>query len=65
MKVWKCIMCGFVYDESRGMPDEGIQRGTAWADIPDEWSCPECGMAKAAFQMVEIQQGTAPCRVDQ
>ena len=34
MKVWQCVVCGFIYDEKAGMPEEGIKPGTAWADIP-------------------------------
>ena len=57
MKVWQCVVCGFVYDEMVGLPAEGIKPGTAWADIPENWACPDCGVAKADFDMVEI--GTA------
>ncbi|WP_444545193.1 rubredoxin [Streptomyces brasiliensis] len=38
-----CQVCGLVYDEAEGWPDEGIAPGTAWEDIPDDWSCPDCG----------------------
>jgi rubredoxin len=54
MKVWQCVVCGFVYDETKGMPSEGIAAGTRWADIPDDWACPDCGVAKADFDMVEL-----------
>ena len=54
MKVWKCMGCGFVYYEEAGLPDEGIAPGTAWADIPEDWTCPDCGAAKRDFEMVEI-----------
>ena len=33
-------MCGWVYDEAKGAPDDGIEPGTAWADISDDWACP-------------------------
>lgn len=36
------------------MPEEGITPGTLWADIPDNWSCPDCGVSKADFDMVEV-----------
>lgn len=52
MKKWQCVVCGFVYDEVLGLPEEGIAPGTAWEDIPDEWECPDCGVAKADFEMV-------------
>ena len=47
-------MCGFVYDEAAGLPSEGFAPGTRWADIPDSWSCPDCGYAKIDFEMVEL-----------
>lgn len=53
MKKWQCIVCGFIYDEAAGLPDEGIAPGTTWEDIPDDWACPECGVSKADFEMVE------------
>lgn len=54
MKVWQCVVCGFIYDETAGLPAEGIKPGTPWADIPDSWSCPDCGVAKADFEMIEV-----------
>ena len=56
MKVWQCVVCGFIYDEVRGLPGEGIKPGTAWADIPENWACPDCGVAKADFEMVEVSR---------
>ncbi|MEU9025382.1 rubredoxin [Actinomadura sp. NPDC048394] len=55
-RVWECVVCGFVYDEAQGWPEEDIAPGTRWQDIPDDWSCPECGAAKADFQMIEISR---------
>jgi rubredoxin len=49
-----CIVCGFIYDEQAGLPEEGIAPGTLWADVPEEWTCPECGVGKSDFEMVEI-----------
>jgi len=54
MKVWQCVVCGFIYDETKGLPDEGIAPGTKWADIPEAWACPDCGVAKADFEMIEV-----------
>lgn len=54
MKTYQCVVCGFVYDESIGMPEDGISAGTRWNDIPDNWECPDCGVSKADFDMVEI-----------
>lgn len=54
MKKWQCIVCGLIYDEAEGMPGEGIPPGTRWEDVPADWLCPECGMTKADFDMVEL-----------
>jgi rubredoxin len=48
------LICGFVYDEAAGIPDEGIAPGTRWDDVPMNWTCPECGARKDDFEMVEI-----------
>nr|WP_281186658.1 rubredoxin [Nocardia mikamii] len=55
-RIFQCIQCGFEYDEEQGWPDEGIAPGTRWEDIPDDWTCPDCGAAKADFFMVEIER---------
>ncbi|MEK6748104.1 MAG: rubredoxin [Pseudomonadota bacterium] len=54
MKKYQCLVCGFIYDEEKGLPEEGIEPGTRWDDIPASWVCPECGVAKSDFDMVEI-----------
>ncbi|HXR02729.1 MAG TPA: rubredoxin [Pseudomonas sp.] len=54
MKRWQCFFCGYIYDESAGWPDEGIQPGTRWEDVPDDWMCPECGAVKTDFAMIEV-----------
>lgn len=51
---WMCVLCAFVYDEEAGLPDEGIEPGTKWADVPDTWFCPECGASKSSFEMIAI-----------
>ncbi|MDV3467646.1 rubredoxin [Stenotrophomonas sp. C3(2023)] len=53
-KRWMCLICGFIYDEAEGLPEEGIAAGTRWADISDDWTCPDCGMGKDDFEMIEI-----------
>jgi rubredoxin len=54
MKKWQCLVCGFIYDEKEGLPEEGIVAGTRWEDIPDDWLCPECGVGKSDFEMSDI-----------
>ena len=39
-KTWMCLICGYVYDEAAGVPDEGIAAGTRWEDVPINWTCP-------------------------
>ena len=53
MKKWQCIVCGWVYDEAAGDEEHVIAPGTRWADIPDDFVCPECGVAKNDFVMME------------
>ncbi len=54
MRKWECVVCGFIYDEAEGLPEEGIAPGTAWDDVPEDWVCPDCGVGKEDFEMVEI-----------
>ncbi|MDS1116165.1 rubredoxin [Gordonia westfalica] len=44
MSAYRCPVCDYVYDEATGAPREGFPAGTAWADIPDDWACPDCGV---------------------
>lgn len=53
-KMLRCILCAFEYSEELGCPEEGLAPGTRWADIPDDWECPECGAGKADFEMEEV-----------
>ena len=55
MKTYICIVCGFIYDEAAGRPEDGIAAGTLWTDVPATWECPDCGVAKADFEAVEIE----------
>ena len=54
MKKWECIVCGWVYDEVEGWPEDGIEPGTKWDEIPEDWVCPDCGVGKEDFEMIEI-----------
>lgn len=56
MKKWICTICGFVYDEAKGLPEEGIAPGTRWDDIPDDWICPDCGASKSDFTMIPYDE---------
>ena len=50
MSKYVCTVCGYVYDESVGIPDAGIAPGTIWSDLPEDWVCPLCGAAKSDFE---------------
>jgi len=53
-KVWMCIICGWVYEEENGCPEEGLAPGTRWQDVPEFWICPDCGAGKEDFEMIEL-----------
>jgi rubredoxin len=53
-KTYMCLICGFIYDEAAGIPEEGIPPGTRWEDVPPNWTCPECGARKEDFEIVAI-----------
>ncbi len=44
-----CSICGFVYDEEKGLPPKKIEAGTSWCNIPDDFRCPLCGTPKSKF----------------
>ena len=54
MKRYVCLLCGYVYDEAKGWPEDGIEPGTRWQDVPDDWLCPDCGATKMEFEMVAV-----------
>ena len=52
MDKYECQSCGYVYDPAKGDPDNGVQPGTAFADVPEDWVCPVCGAPKDDFEKV-------------
>jgi rubredoxin len=50
MEKWECTACGYIYDPERGDPENGIDPGTSFEDLPDDWVCPQCGVSKEFFQ---------------
>ena len=50
MKKYVCSICGYVYDEAKGDPDNGIAPGTAFEDLPEDYVCPLCGADKDVFE---------------
>jgi rubredoxin len=53
MEKYVCDVCGYVYDPEVGDPDSGIAPGTMFEDIPDDWTCPLCGVTKSDFELIE------------
>ena len=53
MDKYICNVCGYVYDPEVGDPDAGIEPGTAFEDIPEDWVCPLCGVSKENFEIVK------------
>ena len=53
MKKYVCDVCGYIYDEEIGDPDNGDEAGTKWEDVPEDFLCPLCGVGKDEFSEVE------------
>jgi len=49
MQKYVCDVCGWVYDPATGDPDNGVEPGTPFEQVPDDWVCPECGAGKEEF----------------
>ncbi len=45
-----CTVCGWVYDEAEGAPEQGIAPGTKWEDLPEDFTCPLCSVGKELFE---------------
>jgi rubredoxin len=52
MDKYECTVCGYIYDPSSGDPDNGIKPGTSFEDLPDDWTCPDCGASKDQFEKI-------------
>ncbi len=51
MEKYVCKVCGYVYDPGNGDPDNGVEPGTPFAKLPEDWVCPVCGAAKSEFEV--------------
>lgn len=59
MKKYQCIVCDYIYDPQKGDPDAGIEPGTSFEELPDDWVCPLCGVGKDQFkELEETEEGT-------
>ncbi|MFR5438834.1 MAG: rubredoxin [Monoglobus pectinilyticus] len=52
-KKYVCDICGYIYDEAEGEPDNGIAPGTKWEDLPEDYVCPLCGVGKDQFSKMD------------
>ncbi len=53
MEKYQCTVCLYIYDPEEGDLDNGVEPGTAFEDLPDDWVCPECGVDKDMFEPYE------------
>lgn len=53
-KQWVCVICGWIYDEAAGVPEDGLAPGTRWEEVPADWRCPLCDVGKEDFALVEF-----------
>jgi rubredoxin len=53
MQKYICSVCGYIYDPEQGDEEGGIEPGTPFVDLPDDWVCPVCGAAKDEFEVVQ------------
>ncbi len=53
MQKWRCTVCDYIYDPEEGDPDGGVEPGTSFDDLPDDWVCPDCGVDEDSFEPYE------------
>lgn len=53
MDKYQCNVCGYIYDPEKGDQTQSIDPGTSFEELPDDWTCPECGAGKEEFTKVE------------
>ncbi len=51
MEKYRCIPCGYIYDPAEGDIDNGVAKGTSFADLPADWTCPICFVGKDEFEL--------------
>jgi rubredoxin len=52
MQKYVCNVCDWIYDPSEGDPTQGIEPGTPFEELPDDWVCPACGVGKEDFSLL-------------
>lgn len=53
MDKWECLICGYIYDPELGDPENDVEPGTSFEELPEDWVCPECGVGKDEFERLE------------
>jgi rubredoxin len=53
MTKYRCTYCGYIYDPEKGDPKSGIDPGTPFENLPEDWGCPLCGVSKEQFEKVQ------------
>ena len=53
MEKWECDVCGYIYDPAEGDSSAGIEPGTSFEDLPEDWVCPDCGVGKEDFTRLD------------
>lgn len=53
MQKYECQVCGYIYDSEVGDVENEIPSGTAFEDLPEDWTCPDCGVGKEEFEALE------------
>lgn len=53
MKKYECTLCGYVYDPELGDPDNGVEPGTPFKSLSDDWVCPVCSASKEDFKILD------------
>ena len=53
MEKYECSACGYIYDPAVGDTDNGVNPGTPFAELPEDWVCPQCGVDKSFFQKID------------
>lgn len=53
MEKYVCNPCGWIYDPAIGDPENGVEAGTAFENLPEDWVCPLCGAGKELFEQID------------
>ncbi len=52
--IYICVLCGFVYEQNKGLPEPSVDPGKPWDELPADWHCPECGAGKENFDEIPM-----------